>query len=143
MARPKNITPAYVRHTASGRGRLVWTDVVGVRHDKLLPGLFGSEESLQAKAVLELQIASSATKTVESTSVLSVAELLAAYYVHAEKHYRGTDGKKTSKFTEVKLIIRALRELFAEIPVTDFTPLRLKAVRQKWVDDAIVRVECN
>jgi hypothetical protein len=63
MPRPRNLTPTYTLHKQSGRGRLIWTDTAGVRHEKLLPGEYGSDESLAAKARLELELATSPTAT--------------------------------------------------------------------------------
>ena len=59
MARSRNLTSSYILHKQSGRGRLVWSDALGVRHEKLLPGKFNSPESLTAKARLELELAAS------------------------------------------------------------------------------------
>jgi hypothetical protein len=39
------------------RGRLIWTDKLGQRQAKLLPGEYGSIQSLAAKARLELELA--------------------------------------------------------------------------------------
>lgn len=55
MSRSRNLTPSYLRHKQSGRGRLVWADSLGVRRERLLPGTCGSPESLAAKARLELE----------------------------------------------------------------------------------------
>jgi len=59
LPRHHRLTPSYLKHMQTGRGRLVWTDHTGTRHERLLPGAFGSPESLQAKAALELEIATS------------------------------------------------------------------------------------
>ena len=40
-------------------------------------------------------------------------------------------------------MIRALRELYADKPATEFGPLYLKAARQRWVNDGRSRTECN
>ncbi len=55
MARHRNPVLSYVLHKQSGRARLIWTDALGTRQQKLLPGPFGSAESLTAKARLELE----------------------------------------------------------------------------------------
>lgn len=59
MPRPRRLTPSYLKHTQTGRGRLVWTDHAGTRHERLLPGAFGSPGCLQAKAAIEPEIATS------------------------------------------------------------------------------------
>ena len=57
MTRHRNAAPSYLEHKQASRDRLVWTDSLGIRQQKLLPGLFGSAESLAAKARLELELA--------------------------------------------------------------------------------------
>jgi hypothetical protein len=76
-------------------------------------------------------------------SAFTVAQLLDAYLDHAERHYRGPDGKPTSKLSEVKSVITVVLELYSDLLASEFTPLKLKAVRQKWVDAKRVRTECN
>lgn len=135
-------TPSYLQHRQSGRARAVWTDAAGVRRQKLLPGPFDSPESRLAFGRLQLELASSPA-AVDDPSSLTVAELLCAYLDYAEGHYRDAEGQPTSKITEVKLVIRTVRELYGTLPVATFTPLKLKAVRQVWVGSGLVRCECN
>ncbi len=72
-----------------------------------------------------------------------MAILFSAYLDHAERYYRGPDGKPTSEIYEVRIVIRALLDLYAETPASEFGPLALKAARQKWVNDSLSRTECN
>jgi site-specific recombinase XerD len=74
---------------------------------------------------------------------VTVAELLLAYLEHAEKHYRLPDGEPTSEIYEVKVVVRALRELYADTSVAEFGPLCEKATRQRWVNDGRSRSACN
>lgn len=143
MARSRNLTPSYLRHKQSGRGRLVWTDAIGIRHERLLPGEFGSPESLTAKARLELEIAASATANSAPTSDVSVAEVLIAYLEHAKRHYRREDGTHTGELEEYKLVMRHLRELYGETPAANFGPLAMKALRQKFIDQKWCRKTIN
>ena len=43
----------------------------------------------------------------------------------------------------VKIVLRALRELYGKEIAVEFGPLRLKAARQKWVNEGRTRTECN
>lgn len=137
-------TPSYLLHSQSGRARAVWTDRMGVRHFRLLPGAYDSQESREAFArlQLELEAAPHAVQTPDREA-LTVAELLVAFMGYATDHYRTPDGKPTSEIYECKIVVRALRELYAETPVTEFGPLALKAARQKWVNEKRSRTECN
>jgi hypothetical protein len=45
---------------------------------------------------------------------LSVAEILAAYLDHAERHYTDADGNPTDEVRHLKTAIRHVRELYGE-----------------------------
>ena len=144
MSRTRNAAPSYIPHAKSGRGRLQWYDSTGARREKLLPGPFGSPESLASKARLELELASSPThEPAAGSESLSVAELLCAYLDFAEKHYRGSDGSPTDEVRHIKAAIRHVRELYAKTPATGFGPLSLKAARQRFVEQKWCRKTVN
>jgi integrase len=111
----------------------------------MLPGAYDSPESRSAFAafLLELQAAPHQLQPPVVASGITVAELLVAYLDHAERHYRTPDGQPTSEIYEVKLVIRALRELYADTPIASFGPLCVKTARQKWINDGRSRSECN
>jgi len=110
----------------------------------MLPGPFDSPESRSAFArlLLELEAAPHQPAAINPDGI-TVAELLLAFLDHAERHYRGHDGELTSEIYEVKVVVRALRELYADTPVVEFGPLALKAARQKWVNEKRSQSECN
>jgi hypothetical protein len=144
MARLRKTTPTYIIHKQSGKGRLQWYDALGLRQEKVLPGKFGSAESLAAKARLELEIASSSTRApARSNDHISLAEVLAVFMNHAEHHYRTPDGEPTSEVREFKIVARFLRELYGEMPVKDFGPLAMKAVREKFIGEGWCRKTIN
>src|SRR5438309_1724954 len=111
-ARRKSI-PSYLLHTQSGRARAVWTDQTGTRQFRMLPGAFDSPESRAAfgALLLELEAAPHHVQTITPANGMTLAELLLAYLEHAERHYRTPDGQPTSEIYEVKIVVRALREL--------------------------------
>ena len=43
----------------------------------------------------------------------------------------------------VKRAIKTLREAYASLPAKEFSPLKLKTVRQRFIDDGLSRVNCN
>ncbi len=59
MAPSRKLTPTYTKHKQSGRGRAVWTDAIGVRHFRMLPGRFESAESRKAFAKLATELTAS------------------------------------------------------------------------------------
>jgi integrase len=58
-------------------------------------------------------------------------------------YYKDRDGKPASAMVEAKLVVRAIRELYGALPVTEFGPLKLKAVQQGWVKSGLSRASCN
>jgi integrase len=144
MARQRNPIPSYLPHTQTGRARAVWTDQTGRRRFQMLPGSYDSPESRTAFAALLLEQQSAPHRVNENAGDrLTLAELLLAYFEHADRHYRDPDGIATSEIYEVKIVIRSLRELYASTPVAAFGPLCVKAARQKWVNEGRSRTECN
>lgn len=132
MPRPRNLVPAYLKHKQSGRGRLVWTDSAGLRRQELLPGPFGSAESLAAKARRELELTTSPHQVPASTCTIN--QLMLVCIEHATKHYVGLDGKPTNEQLLVKIVSRNTRALYGDLPAAEFGPLAFKAVRQRFVD---------
>jgi integrase len=144
MPRKRNPIPSYLYHNQTGRARAVWSDQTGRRRFQILPGDYDSPESRAAFTALLLaqQVAPHRVDS-PSHSDLTLAELLLAYLGHAEQHYRSPDGEPTSELYEIKIVIRVLRELYADTPVTEFGPLCVKTARQRWMNDGRSRSECN
>jgi hypothetical protein len=57
---------------------------------------------------------------------LTVAELLLAFWRHAEQHYRHPDGTPTSEIDNFAQAIRITRELYGHTLVWQFGPLALR-----------------
>ncbi len=53
------------------------------------------------------------------------------------------DGTPTSEIYEVKIVAKAVRQLYADKSATEFGPLAVKAMRHQWVNDGRSRTECN
>jgi hypothetical protein len=81
-----------------------------VRHEKLLPGPYGSEESLAAKAWLGLELATSPTRNAVESVDLTVAEVIAAYMAFAARYYVDAEGKLTKELESVKVAAEPVRE---------------------------------
>src|SRR5687767_2529088 len=117
MPRPRKPIPSYLLHAQSGRARAVWTDPVGIRHYRMLPGTFNSAESRTAFARLQLEIAASPLGTVANPDGATVAEVLLAYLEYADRHYRHADGTPTGEIIHVRTVCRITRELYGSTRV--------------------------
>jgi integrase len=72
----------------------------------------------------------------------TIAELIAEYLRHARGYYV-KDGVPTTEYGNICRALKPVRERFPHDLVTMFGPLKLKEVRQQWVDAGIVRSQVN
>ena len=133
--------PKYSLHKPSGRARVI----LDGKHIWL--GKYGSDESMERynRLVAEL-VASPATKalrsTEPSTTSITITELCAAYWRHAQDWYV-KDGKPTKQLPHVKQQLRILRDLYGSVPVDQFGPLALQAIQAHLVARGLSRVGVN
>jgi len=73
---------------------------------------------------------------------LTVVELCAQHLTWANGYYT-KNGSPTSEIPNIKRAIKTLRETFASLPAKEFSPLKLKQVRQRFVDDGLARTVAN
>jgi integrase len=78
----------------------------------------------------------------ESSNDITVAEVCIQYLRWAEGYYV-KDGKPTTELNNIKRAIKTLRESYASLPAKEFSPLKLKTVRQRFIDGGLCRVGCN
>ena len=132
---------SYCHHKASGRA-VVRLDGVDVDL-----GLFGSEEShgrYQAAITEWRARLNGATGTAglsASTAkpfLLTINDLIARYAAFAAEYY-SCDGKPTKELQCMKDALRPLRRMYEVLPVAEFGPLKLKAVRQSMIDQGWCR----
>ncbi len=69
---------------------------------------------------------------------LTITELIARYWRFAKTYYV-KNGNPTSEIHAIKLALRFVRRLYAHEPAVEFSPLRLKAVREAMITHEIVR----
>ena len=140
MARKPRI-PKYSLHKPSGRARVI----VNGRHIWL--GKHNSTESIERYNRIIAEIAAAPTGVSHEAEVpvgepRAVVEVLALYLEHAKTYYV-KDGKPTDQLAIVKGALRPVQQLYGRSLVTEFGPLKLKAVRQSMVDSGLCRKEVN
>jgi integrase len=124
-------TPSYCHHKASGQA------VVRIDGKDHYLGKWNTPESKQEfSRLLGEWFANGQCLPGKSAAGpdLTVNELVAAYWRHAEAHYRHADGTLTDELHCIRAAIRPLKELHGYTAVKDFGPLALRAVRQKMVE---------
>ena len=75
---------------------------------------------------------------------LSVTELIVAFLTrHVVSHYRRPDGTPTTEVNEYRQALRPVRDLFGRVPAAEFSPLKLKAVREQMIAAGLARSTIN
>ncbi len=69
--------------------------------------------------------------------------MIAAFWEHAQGHYRLADGQPSEELGNFKAALRRLRELYGKSLALDFGPLALRAVRSRMVDAGLARTSIN
>jgi integrase len=72
-----------------------------------------------------------------------VAELILAFWQFAQGHYRSPDGEPTGELENYRLALRQLREMYGKSAAADFTPIKLKALREHLVQANLCRGVIN
>ena len=74
---------------------------------------------------------------------ISVVEVLAAYSDHAKAYYVHADGTPTNQITRVLSALSGVQGLYADIPAVEFGPVKLDAVRARWITKGLCRSSIN
>jgi integrase len=137
------LLPTYRKHKVSGQAIVTLTDGLGGRRDVLL-GKYGTKESRQAYARVIAEWEAAGRHLPGSTADLTVNELLLRYWrEEATKRYRKPDGSESTQLGNVRQALKPVKALYGPTPAAEFTPLRLKAVRQEMVAAGLCRGTVN
>jgi integrase len=131
MPRPPNVVPTYRLHRQSGQAVVSLRLANGGRRDVLL-GPHGSTES-QAEYARVLAEWRATRGRAGPVAGLTVNQVLAAYWQHAEGYYRGADGESTNELVEIRYALKPVKALYGHTPADGFGPLGLKAVRDNMI----------
>jgi integrase len=109
-------------------------------------GHFGSPESREAYDRLLAEWLASRRRPAhagcEPADLISINELLVAYWEHVRRYYVKA-GEPTSEQDTIRQALRPVRQLYGGINATDFSPLALKAVRQAMIERGWCRTFIN
>jgi integrase len=78
-----------------------------------------------------------------TTSNPSINEVILAFWLYAEKHYRRADGKPTQELENVRDALHPLRKLYGPTTATSFGPLALRSIQQEMVRTGLGRTTIN
>ncbi|MFO0905688.1 MAG: site-specific integrase [Pirellulales bacterium] len=123
--------------------------VVRINGRDIYLGRYDSAESWQKYHQLIAAFLSGVTDpTLEDSSssppppALRVKELALKYFEFAEIYYRKVS-KSTSELNCIRAALRRLLKLYADLPVPEFSPLKLKLVREEFIREGNCRLVVN
>src|SRR5262249_49450632 len=137
------------RKHSSGQARVTLYCVTTGRRRDVLLGPHGSQESVLEYTRVIAQWEAAGRRLVEARDAdgpkfdLTINELNIRFMEHAEKFYRRADGTDTRMAENFGLALRPMRELYGLERAVDFGPLKLKAVRQRFIDAGHARSQIN
>jgi integrase len=137
--------PSYRRHKQSGQAVVTLPDGLGGRKDVLL-GKYATKASRTeyARVIAEWEATGRRLpQAIEKHDDLTIIELIAAFWEHAEQHYRHPDGSPTGELNDYRLSLKPLKEMYGETSAGRFGPLALKAIRQKMIEADLCRGVIN
>ncbi len=134
---PRSI-PKLSHHKASGRA------VVRLDGQDCYVGPWGSKAAVAEYDRLIVEwLAGGRQIASAQAGEMTVTELIATFWTHAESYYRNPDGTVTGEIHCFRDALKPLRRLYGHTLVTDFGPLALKAVRQAMIDAGHCRSHIN
>jgi integrase len=147
MPRLTRKLPSYRLHKPSGQA------VVTINgHDHYLGAFETPESRAEYDRVIAEYLANRSARPPASASIdagpldssdLTINEMLLAFWSHAERHYRTPSGRPTKELANFGDTFRPLRQLYGSTIAREFSPLRLKALRQTMIDAGLARTTIN
>jgi integrase len=129
---PQIRSPKYRRQKRSA-GDLAFVEIAGVRR---YLGVFNSPESMNAfyRVVAEWLEGGRSRLLPATSQEITVAELVAKYWEHAQTYFRRADGIPTRELDLYKQSFKPLLKLYENSRVFEFGPRALKSVRQQMIE---------
>jgi integrase len=137
MPKLLNRVPSYRFHKQSGQAMVTLNG-----HDICL-GRFGTPESRREYDRAITEWIASGRQFLPDKNKVTISEIIAAYWMHADGYYRRGDGTLSDEVSCIKKALSPLRQLYGPSPAAQFGPLALKAVREKMIQMKWCRTYTN
>ena len=133
-------TPSYRRQKRQGRADIAFVQIDGRRH---YLGDFDDPATKERYHRLLAENAAGAARVDALPAEVTIVELCAAFIDYAQKHYTSDADTPSKEVAHFVRVIRPLKELYGSLPVAQFGPKALKAVRQRMIDQGWCRKHVN
>lgn len=137
MPRPRNTLPTYKPNTRTGQARVYFPG----GGERMLPGAFGSPESLAAyeRLLAEWRVAGGVVAVPKPDEGLTVAAAVAAFQAHAN----ATCSVRGGEAVQFRHALQPVLDLYGLTPAAEFRCRALGAVRQVMVEKGWCRRTVN
>ncbi len=132
--------PKYRRQKRLSGRHVAFVEVDGNRH---YLGPYSSPESRERYARLLAERAAHGGHLPVTPEEITIAELAAQFWQHAERYYRRPDGTPTSELSSLRYALRPLVALHGNKRVGEFGPRALKTVRGRMLQSGWCRSHIN
>ncbi len=129
--------PSYRLHKSSGRA------VVTIDGRDIFLGRHGTPESRRKYDRAISEWIGAGRQLPVAAEDLTVLELLARFWTHAEQTYRKPNGSPSSELENFRAALRPLKALYADTPARAFGPRSLRAVQVEMVRSGWCRTSIN
>lgn len=130
-------TPSLRRHKASNRA---FVELNAHRH---YLGPWGAQSTEEAYHRLVGEWVANGRRLPVDPHEITVTELIAAYWRHAQDYYVRADGSPSGEADNLRGAMRPLNRLYGSTRAADFGPLGLKTVRQEMIETGWCRTHIN
>jgi integrase len=138
MTRKTPTTPSYRLYKRTGQA------VVSIDGRDFYLGPHGSETSkAEYDALVSRWLASGRKLDTPGPAGLTVVELIREYWRFVETYYVNADGDATPRVPQVRTALAIVKRLYGRTLAKDFGPVRLRTVRQAFVDGGWSRTYVN
>ena len=131
---PRTNIPSYRLHKPSGQA------IVSLRGKMFFLGKYKTKESHAKYEELIAEYLANGKKLppTRSRDLITVQELVVRYLEWAEGCYVDDKGQPSSEFTHCKRALSPLVKHYGKVAVTDFGPISLDFLREKWISDGYI-----
>jgi integrase len=138
MPRLINRNPSYRKHKATGQA------IVTIDGKDYYLGPWKTQASkVEYDRLVGVWLAGGRRMPGSGLSDITVTEVIARFWEHAQTYYRHPDGSPTSEIRSYKPPLAILNRLYGTTPARDFGPLALDAARIAMIEKGWVRRSIN
>ncbi len=136
--KPSPKTPSLRLHKLSKRA------FVEIEKRRIYLGRYGDPEATEAYHRLIAEWVANGYRLPVSENEITMAEVIAEYLDYAKTYYHDhRTGGPSSTYTEIKVSVDPIKNLYGRVEAVKFGPVALRAIRQQWIDRGLAITTIN